>query len=837
MKCGIVGAEADPNEIKRNIICNMPVQSRRDKVTADLEDVSVHPVMGSLFRRWSDYRAGGTGDTIFAAAYFVTGALSFNSLTAGSAFVKILAGLIMLWGAAVLIRRIFVIKHVRQDRLFRLSVLFYASAVISSLINMRYGIEGSLKMLIWMAFELFILSVNVNANEKGHDKRHDNRHGKRHRGSSDETADMLYGGEASIGPSVDPSTEPPVDLLTEQPVDPSTEPPVDLLTEPSVDLLSEQPVDPFIKDIGVNKDIHRTDGRGHVTRKVMFSIVFIVTFCQSLISVVMLAVGYSGAAIARGQYIGLQLGRLWGCYSDPNYGSVLACCSIAISIGFWSRRGRLSSRRELSSRDELSSQKELSRRDELSNQKELLRREELSSRKGLSSRDKLSSREGLTSRKELSRSRAGVDGVGNTHRDYVFVVLALNVVLQYIYIVFSYSRTGQICLAVELLLFTYLAASDSLRVGSGGLGKRVYWVTVFVAVVILTGPAMGWFRTGYNMVRASHPYHVFEERVTDISQSEEQGFGTSPSEGQAIRTSPSEGVIGLSSSEGQALGTSTPEGMYGLLPSEGQALGTSPPEVNSCEALGDVNTPSLPDGIGISGAEISGVGISGAPSIFREDIEEGGLTNGRIEIWKEGFLIWKDNPVFGISYRNIAEYARTNYPEGYMTTRENELNTFHNVFVDVLVSQGLVGEIIVLAMAAVILARVASLLGHGDSSNLPSQSEGSEAGHNAAAKIDYKATRKIAHKAVIKAGHKNDSEANHNAASKTDHKPVFQEDLQYRRERKCLLWSYVPAVLVIVIGLSSLTLTEIFYINTPTAVLFWYCLSLIPAIRREQKVG
>ena len=174
------------------------------------------------------------------------------------------------------------------------------------------------------------------------------------------------------------------------------------------------------------------------------------------------------------------------------------------------------------------------------------------------------------------------------------------------------------------------------------------------------------------------------------------------------------------------------------------------------DALGSMNRSATSD-------------IVAAAPVFREDIQNGDLTNGRIEIWKEGLLIWKDNPVFGISYRNIAVYVREKLPDGYMTTRENELNTFHNMFVDILVGQGLPGELIALAMAVVIMSRAAAFF----------RNDGGEAG-------------------------------------------------------SARLWSCVPAVLVLTIGLSSLALTEIFYINTPTAVLFWCCLSLMPATHVTQ---
>ncbi len=561
---------------------------------------------------------------VFAAAYFITAALSFNSLTAGSAFVKILAGLIMLWGTASVVRRLFMWNYIKKDKLFWLSVFFFVSAVISSLINIRYGFAGSLKMLVWMALELFLLAANIERKACGNRSESASADGRRSEGSA---------------------------------------------------------------------------------RRVMFSMLFAVTFCQSLISVIMLIIGFSDAAIARGQYIGLQLGRLWGCYSDPNYGSVLACCSIAVSIG------------------------ELSRRN-------------VEKRRGFGNNTEAPCVGSSKLRRKYSITKNG-------QVDIISVLLALNVVLQYIYIVFSYSRTGQICLAAVLLLFAYALASDSLNstglkarsgrsaesvrpdrhsmsaesgrpsrqslsaepgspagtkshVGAGGLCRIALWAAVFALIVILAGPVMEWLRAGYNMIESSMSF----------------GSGDSSFEVQTGEVSDWESI--------------------------------------EEDALGSMNRSATSD-------------IVAAAPVFREDIQNGDLTNGRIEIWKEGLLIWKDNPVFGISYRNIAVYVREKLPDGYMTTRENELNTFHNMFVDILVGQGLPGELIALAMAVVIMSRAAAFF----------RNDGGEAG-------------------------------------------------------SARLWSCVPAVLVLTIGLSSLALTEIFYINTPTAVLFWCCLSLMPATHVTQ---
>ncbi|MEF9945184.1 MAG: O-antigen ligase family protein [Lachnospiraceae bacterium] len=68
-------------------------------------------------------------------------------------------------------------------------------------------------------------------------------------------------------------------------------------------------------------------------------------------------------------------------------------------------------------------------------------------------------------------------------------------------------------------------------------------------------------------------------------------------------------------------------------------------------------------------------------------------SNGRIELWKEGLQIAKSKPVFGVSYRNIASYAEKNMPESYMVKNSSGIryDSMHNLEMDILISQGLVG--------------------------------------------------------------------------------------------------------------------------------------------------
>lgn len=73
-------------------------------------------------------------------------------------------------------------------------------------------------------------------------------------------------------------------------------------------------------------------------------------------------------------------------------------------------------------------------------------------------------------------------------------------------------------------------------------------------------------------------------------------------------------------------------------------------------------------------------------------------SNGRFDIWMSGVEIAKTSPIYGVSFRNMTVYAKENLPKTYIVN--NSLvayDSLHNVFVDVLVSQGMIGMVIVLA--------------------------------------------------------------------------------------------------------------------------------------------
>ncbi len=82
--------------------------------------------------------------------------------------------------------------------------------------------------------------------------------------------------------------------------------------------------------------------------------------------------------------------------------------------------------------------------------------------------------------------------------------------------------------------------------------------------------------------------------------------------------------------------------------------------------------------------------------IGRKDDISQDASNGRLNIWKSGFEIVKENPLFGVSYRNMSAYAQENLPDSYIVKNAAgiQYDSMHNLEMDILVSQGVAGIIV-----------------------------------------------------------------------------------------------------------------------------------------------
>lgn len=86
--------------------------------------------------------------------------------------------------------------------------------------------------------------------------------------------------------------------------------------------------------------------------------------------------------------------------------------------------------------------------------------------------------------------------------------------------------------------------------------------------------------------------------------------------------------------------------------------------------------------------------------IGRKNDLEKDMSNGRFAIWESGLQIAKSSPIYGVSFRNMTTYAKENFPDCYLVNNPQNGNydSMHNMPLDILVSQGILGIFIFLCL-------------------------------------------------------------------------------------------------------------------------------------------
>lgn len=95
--------------------------------------------------------------------------------------------------------------------------------------------------------------------------------------------------------------------------------------------------------------------------------------------------------------------------------------------------------------------------------------------------------------------------------------------------------------------------------------------------------------------------------------------------------------------------------------------------------------------------------------IGREDNQiEKDISNRRFSLWGSGIEIWKTTPLFGTTQRNLTAYALANLPDTYMVNNDKggHFDTTHNMYIDVLVCQGIIGAIVFVAFLFMIVVLI-----------------------------------------------------------------------------------------------------------------------------------
>lgn len=225
------------------------------------------------------------------------------------------------------------------------------------------------------------------------------------------------------------------------------------------------------------------------------------------------------------------------------------------------------------------------------------------------------------------------------YRSFAYTAFGVvNILIQFLYIVFSDSRSGTLCLTAGLTLYVFFAAAFSSRLKTLKLRKLIIaFVTVATAACVLFAPGITQdIYNDYALSRRTPP-------VTTTAP-------TTPEPTTPAPTTPA---------------PTTPE------------LTTPAPKPDK-----DKQPPVIDRGYDLS-----------------QDI-----SNRRFDVWKSGFEIFKERPLFGLTFRGFLPYAIENMPDTYIVANDHrQMDTLDSDIMNLLVSNGIFSLIAFIAFTVWVL--------------------------------------------------------------------------------------------------------------------------------------
>ncbi|MCI8584253.1 MAG: hypothetical protein HFH13_14150 [Dorea sp.] len=281
----------------------------------------------------------------------------------------------------------------------------------------------------------------------------------------------------------------------------------------------------------------------------------------AFISLGMLIVSYSKFfETAEGEFLisGFTWGRLWGVYTDPNYGAVFAVISILLSIVFILKKGIL-----------------------------------------------------------------------------LKIVYLICIILNYLYLVFSDSRTGEISLAGGLVVFLFFTLNKVWKDKKG----LVKYAMIIGVILFVTGSSLLGIRivkVEYNKVLAPNFAKMFVEKE-EAKKLKKQEQTKKPAQTDKTEEIKKQEEVKKQEEMKRKLGR-------------------------------------------------------------KQDLEKD-VSNGRFELWMSAVEVWKTSPVYGVGYVTFVPYAKEHTPNTYAVNNDvGEYTNMHNAFINTLAYQGVLGFIILLML-------------------------------------------------------------------------------------------------------------------------------------------
>ena len=228
------------------------------------------------------------------------------------------------------------------------------------------------------------------------------------------------------------------------------------------------------------------------------------------------------------------------------------------------------------------------------------------------------------------------------------LIFTINIVAQFLYTVFSDSRTGLVCACISIAIYTYLILINKpLKMKL--VVKNVVCISLsFVVIFSLV------FAT--NITRNS--YNSLVSWISEQSATPDNSETTTPS----TDTVSDSQVSGITSNNETSDTESAPQEQ---IPEQLQK--PTPPPSTVGRGENDMNND---------------------------------ISNRRFDLWGSAIETLKLKPIFGLSFNNIVPAVTELLPETYLINNDHgKFDNYHNVFFNILVGQGLVGALIFIAMA------------------------------------------------------------------------------------------------------------------------------------------
>lgn len=268
----------------------------------------------------------------------------------------------------------------------------------------------------------------------------------------------------------------------------------------------------------------------------------------------------------------------------------------------------------------------------------------------------------------------------------IFLIASVNTLIQLFYIGLTGSRTGVYGSMVLGAFLAILFFCRLLKKDKGAFSKLPPRLTIACVLAVLVAVGVfGCFKgverlylSVISFTEVSLPFPVPNDYLYDrvhIYESPETIKQKEKEEAAAIESKSDESS---GASQGEEDRTN-PSGET-VLSDEGSRSRLAPEEVK---------------------ARTQGVGTEKIGLSARIDVDNSDVSNGRFSIWQSALEVFASSPVVGASHRHISDYAAENLPDTYIV--KEGYTTMHNVFMDILAGQGVLG---LLPMAVFIVCAI-----------------------------------------------------------------------------------------------------------------------------------